>query len=312
MSVIACDACALIATDPVTALFTHGWVQGLPDSLARALITELYEQEIADHLELAHSRLTTSSRNRGIVLRRLRAEGFECRARTALTLNGDVWGAWNIYRKAKQPFSEKELDFLRLAALHVARGLRAASGLEPPERPAATSFGDAPGVIALNGRREISLRTGPASAHLEDLSTVGVSGDLLPYAVMSVLAQLGPAAGCSTPSASASLKAQGASGERYTLRACRAERDSSGMCAAVVVIESTARTGESEWPWLLNRLTPRERDVVRLVLEGRSTKQVAVRLHLSAYTVQEHLSHACEKVGVRGRQALIARAFGAG
>jgi DNA-binding CsgD family transcriptional regulator len=311
-AVITFDACTLFTADPETALFTHGWVQGLPDSLARVLITELHEQEIADHLELARSGAITSSRNADAVMVALRAEGFEDRARTALALNDDVWGAWNLYRQAKHPFSEKELGFLRVAAPHVARGLRAAAGLEPTKARKDTTHGHSPGVIALDGSREILLSTGPAAVHLEDLSTVGVAGDLLPCAVMSVVAQLGATVGGSASAASTSLRAQGASGERYTLHAHLAERDCIGECAAVVVIEPTSGSGDAGCPWLLNGLTPRERQVVRLVLEGRSTKQVAARLRLSAYTVQDHLTHACEKVGVRGRHALLARLYGRG
>ena len=34
-----------------------------------------------------------------------------------------------------------------------------------------------------------------------------------------------------------------------------------------------------------------------------------VRLHIAAYTVQDHLSHIFDKVGVRGRRALVKRLY---
>ncbi|CAN5822018.1 LuxR C-terminal-related transcriptional regulator [soil metagenome] len=311
-TVIASDACLLIATDPDTGLFTHGWVDGLPDSLARTLITELHEQEIAEHLYLARSGLTTSSRNSGFALQSLRAEGLECRARTTITLEDDVWGAWSIFREKDRPFTEKELHFLRMAAPHIGRGMRSASRLEPRTRSSEISSGSSPGVLVLDECRQTSLRTGPAAAHLRDLATIGVSRDLLPYAVMSVITQLGPRNCYSSASANPTLRAQGSSGEWYTLRASLAEPDSSGMCASITVIEPTSRSGESESAWRHYGLTPREREVVRLVLDGLSTKQIAARLHLSAYTVQDHLTNACEKVDVRGRHALLAKLYGAG
>ena len=45
-------------------------------------------------------------------------------------------------------------------------------------------------------------------------------------------------------------------------------------------------------------LTPAELDVVRLVAEGLTNKDVAARLFISPRTVQAHLAHVFAKLGV--------------
>jgi DNA-binding CsgD family transcriptional regulator len=48
---------------------------------------------------------------------------------------------------------------------------------------------------------------------------------------------------------------------------------------------------------------------VDLVVRGLSTKQICQTLFISEYTVQDHLSHVFDKVGVRGRRALVKRLY---
>jgi len=52
-------------------------------------------------------------------------------------------------------------------------------------------------------------------------------------------------------------------------------------------------------------LTPQEHQVVRLVKQGLSNRDVAGRLFLSPRTVEYHLSHVYQKLGVRSRAELV-------
>ncbi len=56
-------------------------------------------------------------------------------------------------------------------------------------------------------------------------------------------------------------------------------------------------------------LTPREIDVVRLVADGLSNKQIARRLFVSEATVKTHLNHVLAKLDVEGRPGLVAWAW---
>jgi DNA-binding NarL/FixJ family response regulator len=56
-------------------------------------------------------------------------------------------------------------------------------------------------------------------------------------------------------------------------------------------------------------LTPRELDVLALVTDGQSNRQIAARLFISEKTVSVHVSNILAKLGVRGRTeaAAVAR-----
>jgi DNA-binding NarL/FixJ family response regulator len=48
-----------------------------------------------------------------------------------------------------------------------------------------------------------------------------------------------------------------------------------------------------------NRLTPRETEVLQLLAEGLSRREVAVRLFVSPSTVKAHMQHVLPKLGAR-------------
>ncbi len=63
-----------------------------------------------------------------------------------------------------------------------------------------------------------------------------------------------------------------------------------------VLGQGTGRTDE---------LTPREEEVVKLVAEAHTNKEIAEILHLSEKTVENHRSNAMKKLGMRDRVELV-------
>jgi DNA-binding CsgD family transcriptional regulator len=56
-------------------------------------------------------------------------------------------------------------------------------------------------------------------------------------------------------------------------------------------------------------LTPRERDVVRLVADGRTNDEVGATLGVTAKTVEAHLGRIFERTGVQSRTELATKAI---
>jgi DNA-binding CsgD family transcriptional regulator len=55
-------------------------------------------------------------------------------------------------------------------------------------------------------------------------------------------------------------------------------------------------------------LSPREREIVRMVAQGRQNKVIAGELNISAWTVSTHLRRIFTKLGVTSRAAMVAKA----
>jgi LuxR family maltose regulon positive regulatory protein len=64
----------------------------------------------------------------------------------------------------------------------------------------------------------------------------------------------------------------------------------------------------TEYPSLLDPLTAREVEALRMLAEGDSNSAIAARLVVTVGTVKKHIFHICSKLGVHNRTQAIARA----
>ncbi len=97
------------------------------------------------------------------------------------------------------------------------------------------------------------------------------------------------------------------SGRWLVLRGAWTEPSPDRGSETMIVIEAA---GPREVAWLRTSaygLT--EREVVDFVVRGAFTRQISQTLHTSEYTVQEHHLNVFEKVGERGRRALVKRLY---
>jgi len=87
------------------------------------------------------------------------------------------------------------------------------------------------------------------------------------------------------------------------IRAAHAGRPTLAPEAAQVLIQATRAARES--PELGYDLTPREREVLQLVAEGYTNREIAEMLTLSIKTVKTHRLHLMQKLGLHDRGDLI-------
>ena len=79
--------------------------------------------------------------------------------------------------------------------------------------------------------------------------------------------------------------------------------------ASDVPAPTSENPGHLKWT---SMLTEREREVIRLISQGLSNKDIADRLCISSITVRHHLTNIFDKLGVSNRQKLLIRAHQCG
>ena len=82
--------------------------------------------------------------------------------------------------------------------------------------------------------------------------------------------------------------------------------------AAEYALMLTAPSPPQARPPGLANLSPRERELVKLLAEGRTDAQIAAEPYISIRTVRSHLDRIRDKTGCRRRADLTRLALGAG
>lgn len=322
---IAFDAACWHGLDPQTLLLTTANPEELlqrgfltadtePDA-ARAVLASEYERDDYNAFAaLARRRapvgiLSEATRGRPARSARYReflaARGTPFELRAAFVRRGRAWGCVVLHRaEATGDFQRTHARLMARLSRPIADGLRASVRADAARRAHDES---APGMIVLGAGNEIELVTMPAERLLEPLrhQSPGTATSLpVPVAALAALAR---EARCDDAvPAPAALHVP--TGEGW-LSLHASLPDGTGHQRVAIVIQRSST--EQTVPLRLEAfgLTEREREVATLVARGLSTDELAERLCLSPWTVQDHLKAIFDKTGSRSRRELRARIF---
>lgn len=229
------------------------------------------------------------------------SHGHELRA--AFRTRTGVWGAIALYRPVgRAGFTDQEAAFLARVSGTVADALRA-SVIRGARQNAATG---GPAVLILDRDDHPSATTPALSDRLSALGADSAAG--LPVPVLAVASAVrARRAGLPAPDPCCTLRS--VSGEWLALAGAPLATRDAVDGDVLITIERAQPPDIVALTMTALGLTPRERDVVELVLAGHATGQIARTLTLSPYTVQDHLKAIFEKAGVRSRRELVASLF---
>jgi DNA-binding CsgD family transcriptional regulator len=297
--VVPFDGICVLTLDPATLLPTSEFTQdALPDA-ARARMAELeYSgQDLLSFSGLARrvvpaaslSEATEGDLDRSVRHRELkRPNGFGDELRAVLVGQTGVWGAITLLREeGRVAFSPDEVATVAALSEPLVEGLRRAMLLvaDSDDRDA--------GVVLLAPDNGIEAADAAASAWLDEL----------PASVLAAVATRARLAATGALDAPATARVRTGSG-RWLLVRGTVVGD-----RAVVILEPARRPELAPLIAEAYGLTARERAVTALVARGLATHEIAGELHLSPWTVQDHLKAIFEKVDVSSRGALVARLF---
>lgn len=205
-------------------------------------------------------------------------------------------------RDGARPFGAGDVEFVRFMAPTIERGLRAAFDRERAAAIGVEDVGpEASGVLVLAPSGREQFRTPAADIWLDLLWRSEAGSDrLLPGAVSAAVAALrARLAG----TRQAVVRAWTPAGP---LRVEASPGDDRGAVSVVLTPERPPVPPEMPAAWPVTRA---ERRVLELLVRGLSNRELAAELHVSVNTIQTHLAHAYEKLGVQSRSQLLARFF---
>jgi DNA-binding CsgD family transcriptional regulator len=309
------EGLCMLTLDPATLLPTREFVEnGLPaDAVERLTEIEIGEpdynkfdalaravQPVASLSDATHGSLDDSLRQREL----RRPSGFEDELRAMLLSDAEAWGALTLLRERGRPhFTDAEVRRVASVTNVLADGLRQALVFD---ELMTTSKRDV-GLLVLADDNTVELANAAGRDLLDDLRPAAGAGRV-PIVVQAVAARARRVAADEKGEALlARARVSGRSGRWLVVHGATVD---DGVDRRVAVVLEAAQAPELA-PLIAAAygLSARERDVTQLVAQGFNTSEIAGRLHLSPWTVQDHLKSIFGKTGTGTRGELVARVF---
>ena len=316
---IACEGWCIATVDPATLMLTSSVGEGFPmKGSGRFLQIEYAEEDFNKFADLARrtppvgllSEATGGDFAKSPRWRDINEPaGLQDELRAALVVDGVCWGALDLLRSpASGDFVQEEVDFVASLSAPIATGVRAGLVVD---NQAVQDVATGPGVVILSEDLQpvaISTAAGHWLGELKDLESEWMGP--LPNAIYAVAARLREVERSDTGSADLMPRARVRlrSGRWIAVQASRLTTAASERQVAVI-IEPPEPAEIASVIVSAYSLTRRESQIVRLVLQGQSTKETARALSISPLTVQQHLKVIFDKVGVHSRAELVGRIF---
>ena len=316
---IASEGWCIATVDPATLMLTSSIGEGFPmKGSGRFLEIEYGEADYNKFADLARRTppvgvlseatggdFATSVRWRDVN----EPAGLHDELRAALVVDGACWGALDLLRRPTSGnFVREEVDFVAGLSAPIAAGVRAGLVID---NQSVEDVQSGPGLVILSDDLQpVAIST--AAEHwlgeLKHLESEWMGP--LPNAIYAVAARLREVERSeqASPDLMPRARVRLRSGQWLAVQASRLTT-ASGTREVAVIIEPPEPAEIAHVIVSVYGLTSRESQIVRLVVQGLSTKETARALSISPLTVQQHLKLIFDKVGVHSRGELVGRIF---
>lgn len=307
------EAAFFAAADPDTLLFTAAAADaplaaatplflanefGPVEDVNRFCVLARAERPVATLDEATAGRRMSSARSREIMA----PLGLGDELRVAMRTGSTTWGFLCLHRSGPTGFSASEIALLQGVAPHGGEAMRRIVAESTALAPRA---GGQAGVMLVEDDQVVGM-TDAAMRWVDELDGLPVTiGGPAPLPLLAVIRRLEAIERGLGSDAPAAMRLSTRRGSLLEVHAARLQRggDREPIAITLAPADAVARGGLR---LAAHGLTPAQRRVAGLVLQGLSTRQIVAELRIGEHTVQDHLKAVFEKLGVGSRRELVA------